>query len=105
MNMVNEHTGFLDEFSHILGKEATNGTPHNQLIAAILALGTNHVIGKMAQISDMTTYQLNAAVQNLIRNETLENANVIIVNAASRLPMFQHYNLSLIHISEPTRPY
>src|SRR5665811_1129677 len=101
MNMVNEHTGFLDEFSHILGKEATNGTPHNQLIAAILALGTNHGIGKMAQISDMTTYQLNAAVQNLIRNETLENANVIIVNAASRLPMFQHYNIEegVIHSS------
>lgn len=52
MNMVNEHTGFLEEFTHILGKEATNEMPNNQLIAAILAFGTNHGIRKMGQISD-----------------------------------------------------
>lgn len=101
MNLVNGHTGFLNEFSHILGKEAANEIAPNQLIAAILALGTNHGVRKMAQISDMTTSQLNAAVSNFIRNETLENANVRIVNAASRLPMFPHYNIEegVVHSS------
>lgn len=101
MNMVNEHTGFLDEFTHILGKEATNEMPNNQLIAALLAFGTNHGIRKMGQISDINASKLTAAANNFIRNETLENANVRIVNATSRLPMFPHYSIEegVIHSS------
>jgi len=93
MNMVHQYTGFMDEFTHILGKNATDVIPKQQLIAAILALGTNHGVGKMAQISDITVHQLKAAVNNFIRNETLEKANTKIVNATSKLPMFQYYNI------------
>jgi len=93
MDLVHGHTGFMDEFIHILGKDAADDIPTQQLIAAILALGTNHGVKKMAQISDMTVHQLNAAVNNFIRNETLEKANVKIVNATSKLPMFQYYNI------------
>ena len=93
MGLVHEHTGFMDEFTHILGKDASDIIPKQQLVAAILALGTNHGVKKMAQISDMTVQQLNAAVNNFIRNETLEKANTKIVNATSKLPMFQYYNI------------
>lgn len=93
MNLVHGHTGFMDKFIHILGKEATDSIPKQQLIAAILALGTNHGVRKMAQISDISAQQLNAAVNNFIRNETLEKANIKIVNATSKLPMFQYYNI------------
>ena len=93
MNLVHGHTGFMDEFTHILGRDASDIIPKQQLIAAILALGTNHGVRKMAQISDITAQQLNAAVNNFIRNETLEKANIKIVNATSKLPMFQYYNI------------
>jgi len=93
MNMVHGHTDFIDEFTHVLEKDASNVISKQQLIAAILALGTNHGIKKMAQISDMTVHQLNAAVNNFIRHETLEKANIKIVNATSKLPMFQYYNI------------
>jgi len=93
MNWVNEHTCFMDEFEHILGKNTSDIISNQQLVASILALGTNHGVKKMAQISDMTVYQLNAALNNYIRNETLENANIKIVNATSNLPMFQYYNI------------
>ena len=101
MDMVHEHTGFIDEFTHVLGKDTSNIISKQQLIAAILALGTNHGIKKMAQISDMTVHQLNAAVNNFIRHETLEKANIKIINATSKLPMFQYYNIeeALIHSS------
>lgn len=46
--MVHKHTGLLNEFTHILGRDASNHIPHHHLIAAILALGTNHGIRKMA---------------------------------------------------------
>lgn len=93
MNLAHGHTGFMDEFNHILGRDATDTIPRQQLIAAILALGTNHGVRKMAQISDITAQQLHAAVNNFVRNETLEKANVKIVNATSKLPMFQYYNI------------
>jgi len=93
IDMVQNHTGFMGEFTHILGKDVAGNIPKQQLIAAILALGTNHGIKKMAQISDITVHELNAAVNNFIRNETLEKANIKIVNATSKLSMFPYYNI------------
>ena len=93
MNLVHGHNGFMDEFTHILSRDAADTIPKQQLIAAILALGTNHGVRKMAQISDITVQQLNTAVNNFVRNETLEKANVKIINATSKLAMFQYYNI------------
>jgi TnpA family transposase len=93
MNMVHKQTGFINEFTHILGENKGSKLPKEPLIATILALGTNHGIRKMAQISDINASQLNAALNNFIRNETLDKANAKIVNATARLPMFPYYNV------------
>ncbi|MEL6256250.1 MAG: Tn3 family transposase [Bacteroidota bacterium] len=101
MDWVDQQTGFLAQFSHILGKNVSQKIPKHQLIASILALGTNHGVGKMGQISDLTSQQLRTARSNFLRAETLEKANIKIVNATSRLPMFKYYNIEedVVHSS------
>ena len=93
MEWVDQQTGFLAQFSHILGKNVSPKIPKHQLIASILALGTNHGLAKMGQISDLSTQQLRTAKNNFLRAETLEKANIEIINASSRLPMFKYYNI------------
>lgn len=101
LNWVDNKTGFIAAFKHILEIGGAKQPNKELLIACIVALGTNHGLGNMASRSDTDYNQLKRELQSFIRAETLRNANKIIVDATANLPMFDAYNLkpNLLHSS------
>jgi hypothetical protein len=87
--MVDEHTGFLSEFSHLL--DGHQKPDKKALIACLIALGTNYSLYQMAAISDISFHELNAIYHHFIREKTLKPAADIIINASTKLPVYQYY--------------
>ncbi|NMU71940.1 Tn3 family transposase, partial [Vibrio parahaemolyticus] len=52
LKFVQQKTGFLDAFSHISANHDVLSINHDDLIACVLANGTNYGLYKMANISD-----------------------------------------------------
>jgi TnpA family transposase len=73
----------------------------NNLLATIIANGTNYGIYTLANISDRHYNQLRSIQANYLRRETLVEANDAICNAIARLPIFKHYQIqdNLLHAS------
>ncbi|MCP4407586.1 MAG: transposase [Gammaproteobacteria bacterium] len=89
MHMVDRQTGFLAAFDHILNRYAARAADKLNLVATLVAWGTNMGLGRMGTISDINF----SALCNFIRLETLEAANDIVVNALAQLPVFPHYDI------------
>lgn len=107
LNWVNEKVPFIPAFRHILEKGATKRADKDSLIASLVALGTNHGLGSMAGRSDMEYNHLKRTVQSFIRQQTLKEANRIIVDATADLPIFESYNVEpqIIHSSSDGQKY
>ena len=101
LRLVHEKTNILSAFEHVSGKRAADALTTQYLIAANIANGTNYGLYKMAQISDCSYDQLKTIQANHLRLETLSDANDMISNAISKLPIFKHYSLQegVIHAS------
>ena len=100
IQIVNEQTGFLKAFDHILHRYAARQAEQHVLIAALVAWGTNLGIGRMGNVSNVPYAHLIRASSSFIRLETLRTANEMIVNALAQLPLFPLYNIgNTIHSS------
>ena len=93
LRFVAKETGFLDAFSHVLGRH-TKSTPNpREILACVVAFGTNMGLVKMAEVSGLSYATLLTAVRNLLRPETLRGANAAISNATAKLPAFELFNI------------
>lgn len=93
LRVVDQDTGFIDEFKHVLGMSSKSRLYETDLLAILIANGTNQGIYGMAQISDRSYNQLSRIQANYFRLETLNSANDKINNATINLPIFKHYNI------------
>ena len=100
LRFVHHETNFLSAFTHVLDRFVKHDPIWNEILACLIALGTNMGLWKMAEVSDLSYSSLRAATRNYIRLETLRAANDFISNALSRLPIFRHYDIQeTIHSS------
>jgi TnpA family transposase len=65
----------------------------SELIACLIAWGTNMGLGRMGETSDISYHTLANASDNFLRPETLRRANDLISNAIAELPIFRHYDI------------
>lgn len=106
LHFANKNTRFIDCFEHALGRYTKQEKDYRCLIACIIAWGTNMGLGKMGQISDMSSSLLSDFSNNFIRLETLKKANDRINDAITKLPIFSHYNLdNIVHSSSDGQKY
>ena len=101
MSFVDAQCGFMEAFTHLLGRYVKNATENDAIAGAVIALATNKGLFKMAESSDMAYQTLFSAMKNFLRLETLQNANDRISNALFKLPVFKHFNIveGIVHSS------
>lgn len=98
MLFVDQKTNFLKSFTHIsVNKEKTPANKED-LIACILANGTNYGLYKMANISDRSMGKLRSVDDSYIRYETLTQSNDKVSNAIATLPIFAYYHVDDIQL-------
>ena len=93
MRFVADKTGFLRAFTHVLDRFVKNEADARELLACIVALGTNMGLWKMAEVSGLSHTSLLTTARNYLRPETLHEANDIISNATAALSMFHLYDI------------
>ncbi|MBW8831149.1 MAG: Tn3 family transposase [Burkholderiales bacterium] len=86
-------TGFLGAFTHVLDRYVKHAPDARELLACVVALGTNMGLGKMAEVSGMGFSSLQGTARNYLRLETLRAANDVIANATAALPAFHLYDI------------
>lgn len=77
-------TGFLDQFTHLSFKAAPEGERKMILLAAIMAMGMNLGLGKMAEATKFTYRQLSWSVDWHLRDDTITKAQAVLVNFVLR---------------------
>jgi len=84
----------------VLDRYVKHDPPGHEILACLIAFGTNMGLWKMAAVSDLSYSSLRATARNHLRLETLRAGNDSISNALAGLPMFQHYDIQeAIHSS------
>jgi len=86
-------TGFLRAFTHVLDRYVKHEPEPPDLLASMVALGTNMGTWKMAEVSALSHAVLQATVRNYLRLETLHAANDAISNATAALPAFHLFDI------------
>ncbi|MEG3977561.1 Tn3 family transposase [Microcoleus sp. herbarium8] len=93
LHFVNQRCQFSAAFEHLLGRYAKQKSDDSVLIACLIAWGTNMGLGRMGETSDISYHSLVNASDNVLRPETLKQANDQVSNAIAKLPIFQHYDI------------
>lgn len=93
MLFVDEKTNYLNAFTHIATTKQKSSVDKEDLVACILANGTNYGLYKMANISDRSMGKLRSVNDSYIRYETLKESNDQISNAIATLPIFAYYHI------------
>jgi len=93
LRFVAEKTGFLSDFTHVLDRFVKQEPDPRELLACIVALGTNMGLWKMAEVSGLNYTSLLTTARNYLRPETLHAANDLISNATAGLSVFPLYNI------------
>ncbi|MDG1751499.1 MAG: DUF4158 domain-containing protein, partial [Thalassotalea sp.] len=88
MLFVDQKTGYLNSFTHISATKEKSPVNKEDLIACILANGTNYGLYKMANISDRSMGKLRSVDDSYVRYETLKTSNDQVSNAIATLPIF-----------------
>jgi TnpA family transposase len=97
---VHRETNFLSAFTHVLDRFVKHDPAGNEILACLIAFGTNMGLWKMAEVSDLSYSSLRATARNYLRLETLRAANDFMSNALAELPMFHYYDIQeAIHSS------
>jgi len=101
LRYVDQETGFMGHFEHVLPVQSKGRANVNDLLAIIIGNGTNYGLYGMANISDRAYEQLKSIQANYLRPETLNNANDVVNNAVAKLAIFKYYNIQedLLHVS------
>jgi TnpA family transposase len=90
---VAAHTSYLGTFSHVLDRYVKDTPDPRELLACIVAMGTNMGLGKMAEVSGLGYPAMLTTARNYLRLETLHAANDAITNAMATLPVFHLYDI------------
>ena len=97
---VAEQTQFLGAFTHVLDRYVKQDPEPHELLACIVALGTNMGPWKMAEVSGLSHSSLMTTARNYLRLETLHAANDAISNAIAGLSIFSLYDIdNIVHSS------
>jgi len=106
-DLAEARTDFLRVFTHVLERRARQRPEKRDLVACVVAFGTNHGLGDLAKRSDLGYADLAGTSHNFIRQETLLEANKHIIEATAELPMFAHYHLEpdRLHSSSDGQKY
>jgi len=97
---VTEKTGFLSAFTHLLDRFVKHEPAPRDLLACLVALGTNMGLWKMAEVSGLNYPSLLSTARNYLRPETLHAANDLISNAIAGLPIFPLFDIDeVLHSS------
>ena len=86
-------TGFSNSFTHVLGRYVKQEADPRNLLACVVAMGTNMGLSKMAEVSGLGRSALMTTARNFLRAETLHAANDAISNATASLAMFNQYDI------------
>lgn len=98
MLAVNDEFHYINEFTNIKTHYAKTQNDIRGIIACIIANATNLGTYKMSNSSDLTYSFLLAIEQNLIRLETLREANDMVCAQFAKLPIYPYYHLdNLLH--------
>lgn len=79
-------TGCLAPFVHLVTGQAPTARQTETLIAALMGIGMNLGLSKMAQATDFTPDQLETMADWFIREETLQQAQIILDNFVLHQP-------------------
>ncbi len=90
---VNERTQFLRAFTPVMHRYGKHDPGWHEILACVIAYGTNMGLWKMAEASDVGHASLITTARNYLRPETLHAANDAISNAIASLPLFHHYDI------------
>lgn len=90
---VAAETNFLGGFTHVLDRYVKHDADPREILACIVAMGTNMGLWKMAEVSGLSHSSLMTTYRNFIRPETLRLANDAITNAIAKLPAFHLYDI------------
>ena len=93
LQFAQKHCHFMSAFTHIKPYDAKDTLDPIAIMACIIANATNLGIYKMAQSSDLPYQRMLTQMKNFMRIETLHDANDLIVNAISDLPIFRYWNI------------
>jgi TnpA family transposase len=101
LRYVEQETGFMQCFEHVLPIQKQAGANQEDLLAILIANATHRGVYGMAQISDRSYEHLSTVQANYIRPETLQEASDVINNAVAALPIFRHYHIQedVLHAS------
>lgn len=93
LSSVNELCNFMEAFQHIKPHRSQKFKNYPYILACIIANATNLGTYKMAESSKLSYDILANLEKSHVTLENLCEANKIIVNETSKLPMFKHYNI------------
>lgn len=94
LRFVDQQCHFTKAFTHVKPRFAKSTAFDIEAIFAILtANATNYGIYQMSRICDISYEKLFATLKNFVRLETLKNANDILRQAITALPIFKHLDL------------
>lgn len=93
LSFVNQNTGFLRSFTHVLDRYVKHEPDPRELLACIVAMGTNMGLGKMSEVSGISFSSMLNTARNFLRQETLHATNDIITNATASLPAFHLFDI------------
>ena len=88
------NTGFLNAFSHVLERYVKQSPDPREILACIVAMGTNMGLWKMAEVSGLSHASLLTTARSFLRQETIRGANDAISNATAKLSAFHLFNIS-----------
>lgn len=86
-------TGFLKSFTHVLERYVKSPPDPREILASIVAMGTNMGLWKMAEVAGLSHPALLATTRSFLRQETLRAANDAISNATAQLSAFPLFNI------------
>lgn len=95
LRFVNRSSRYSSAFTHIQPRYSKIHVEENNLIATIIAQALNSGNLKMADISDIPYDTLFDTYQSRLRLQTLKQANDIISDDISKMPIFPLYSLDM----------
>ncbi|MGF6766250.1 TnpA family transposase [Paraburkholderia sp. GAS33] len=86
-------TGFLKAFTHVLERYVKQDADPREILACVVAMGTNMGLRKTAEVSGLSYASMVTTSRNYLRPETLHAANDAISNATAGLPAFHLFDI------------
>jgi TnpA family transposase len=86
-------TNFLMAFTHVLERNVRQEADPREILACVVAMGTNMGLRRMAEVSGLSYASLLTTSRNYLRPETLHAANDAISNATASLPAFRLFDI------------